>query len=168
MASSELRSSLGIERRRRAGWAPARTLRGGSLTLFGILVCFSIGCGGPHLDASNATFPAASYVTLASDSGNLTIEVRTAPEQPFHVGGGAVQYRVTDAQGVPVDGLLFDVTPWMPAMGHGASVKPSAAPAGGGAYVVRDVSLYMAGQWELRTVVSGAAADSVTPSIEVQ
>jgi YtkA-like len=153
---------IGAPRRRAT---PARTL---GLALCSGLAALACGCGGPQPDASNPTFPLASYLILTSDSGNLTVELRTSPDQPFQVGGGSVQYLVRDRQGLPVDGLAFNVTPWMPAMGHGASVKPTWAPSGGGTYVISGVSLYMAGLWELRTSISGAVSDSLAPSVEVE
>jgi YtkA-like len=148
--------------------ARAVTERMLGIALTSVLAALASGCGGPQPDGSNPTFPLASYLTLTSDSGNLTVEVRTSPDQPFQVGGGSVQYLVRDRQGLPVDGLTFNVTPWMPAMGHGASVKPTGAPSGGGAYVISGVSLYMAGLWELRTSISGAVSDSLAPSLDVE
>ena len=151
----------------------ARLRRAMAEQTLGIALCsglaaLSSGCGGPQPDASDPIFPLASYLTLTSDSGNLTVEVRTSPDQPFQVGGGSVQYLVRDRQGLPVDGLTFNVTPWMPAMGHGASVKPTGASSGDGAYVISGVSLYMAGLWELRTSISGGVSDSLAPSVEVE
>jgi hypothetical protein len=128
----------------------------------------ALGCSGdPGTAVSAESFPAAALSTLPSANGALTIEVRTAPEQPPSRGPSSVDYRITGQGGTPVDGLTIGVVPWMPAMGHGASVVPSVAPMGGGRYVISDVELFMPGQWELRTTFSGPAQDSVTPSFDI-
>ena len=89
----------------------------------------------------------------------------------------SVEYRVTAAGGGrcrsrrrrrrPVDGLAITVLPWMPDMGHGASVTPTVTAAGGGRYVVENVELFMPGKWELRTTLAGPSEDSVTPSFRI-
>ena len=56
----------------------------------------------------------------------------------------------------------------MPAMGHGTTVVPSVSPAGEGVYDLSNVYLYMAGQWQLRTSMSGGASDSAAPDLMVQ
>lgn len=104
---------------------------------------------------------------ITSDEGKLTIEVRTGPAQPPVRGRSDVQLTVRDAQGAFVDGLSLDATPWMPAMGHGTSVEPVPVGHGDGLYSLRNVSLYMAGRWEVRTKFSGVVMDSATPVFDV-
>ena len=97
-------------------------------------------------------FPEAPLTTLTSDVGRLRIDLRTSPNQPPVAGLDAVEIVVTDAtSGAPVDGLDVTLTPWMPAMGHGASVTPLLTPMGSGHYRFTDVSLFMPGEWQLRT-----------------
>ncbi len=94
--------------------------------------------------------------------------VRTAPQQPPSRGLQEVELAVTDAStGAPETGLVLDVLPWMPAMGHGASIVTSVREDSPGIYVVTDVDLFMAGTWELRTNVSGAVTDYAAPSFEI-
>ncbi len=71
-------------------------------------------------------FPGAPAVTVASASGQLTIDVWWSPAQPT-VGYDAAQLSITDTTGVPVSGLALTIVPWMPADGHGASVEPTVA-----------------------------------------
>ena len=129
---------------------------------------FGLGCGGTDTASTPTTsFPPDPYAVLASEDGKLTIEVRTGPLQPPGRGSTDVQLVVRDPQGALVDGLALEVTPWMPAMGHGTSVMPEAKGEGDGKYAVRNVSLYMPGRWELRTTFSGVVMDAATPTFDV-
>jgi hypothetical protein len=123
-------------------------------------------CGGAS-SASNESFAGPPFLVVPSDDGKLTIEVRTAPEQPPQRGVGAVQFVVKDAQGAAIDGLDVSSTLWMPAMGHGPSVQPVSSAQGHGTYVLDNVYLFMAGHWELRTDFSGSVTDRATPSFDV-
>jgi hypothetical protein len=109
----------------------------------------------------------APLLSLPSNSGGLTIEVRTSPEQPPSRGVNAVEYQITASGGAPAEGLSLQVVPWMPVMGHGASVAPSIAAEGDGRYLISDVDFFMAGEWTLRTTIDGASTDGVTPTFEV-
>jgi len=75
--------------------------------------------------------------------------------------------RAPDEHGASIDGLSIDVTPWMPAMGHGASVQPTVTPQGEGKYLVDNVYLFMPGVWELRSVFAGSSTDRAAPSFQV-
>jgi hypothetical protein len=98
-----------------------------------------------------------------SDSGKLQIEASTGPDQPPTRGVSTVSLDISDATtGEPADGLEVAVVPWMPAMGHGTSVKPAVEAKGNGRYVVSRVNMYMGGKWDLRITISGAATDSAT------
>ena len=123
----------------------------------------SAGGGG---GGAEATFPAEPLATVVTDQG-LSIEVRTAPEQPPTRGVIDVELVVNDADGKPVDGLDLAVQPWMPQMGHGASTKPSIEAMGGGHYVVSKVAFFMPGQWELRTSIAGSTNDSATVNFQI-
>ncbi len=125
-------------------------------------------CGGSSSDdASGAGFPRDPYAVATSDSGALHIEVRTAPTQPPPRGTCTIELFVTDTTGAARDGLTIDVVPWMPAMGHGASVKPTITARGNGRYVLTNVSLFMPGTWELRTTFSGSLSDHASASIPI-
>jgi YtkA-like len=129
-----------------------------------------LGCGSsaPAEGSALDQFPAAALMTLPSNSGKLSIEVRTAPQQPPSRGDGSVELVIRDATtGSLETGLSLSVTPWMPAMGHGASVPPSVAETTPGIYVVSNVSFFMPGTWELRTTISNALTDYVAPSFQI-
>ncbi len=126
---------------------------------------------------SPAGFPAEPLQTLSSESGHLTIAVRTSPQPPTR-GNQSVEYSITDpSAGRPASGLSLDVVPWMPVMGHGTSIVPSVAEASPGTYVITNVGLFMPGEWVLRTTISGprgeggadagVAIDHVSPTFQI-
>ena len=92
--------------------------------------------------------------------------MRTAPSQPPPRGTCTVEFVVTDAAGAPKDGLDVTLVPWMPAHGHGASVKPTIVAKGNGRYVATNVDFFMPGQWELRTSFS-PGDDHAAPKLTV-
>jgi hypothetical protein len=121
----------------------------------------------PAASGADATFPPDPITTAPSDSGALVLAVRTAPSQPPPRGTCTVELSITNAAGAPKDGLTLDIVPWMPAHGHGTSIRPSVVGKGGGKYLVTDVSLFMPGEWELRTTFSGSTSDHAAPEIVV-
>jgi YtkA-like protein len=123
------------------------------------LLCFACSGGG-----SSETFGAAPAATVTDGVLDVQVFVPT----PLVRGVGEVKLVVRDAAGAPVDGLSVDLQPWMPAMGHGSSTVPVVTGAGGGVYVASDVALLMAGEWQLRTTVSGAVADSFVAEVSVE
>jgi hypothetical protein len=107
-------------------------------------------------------------MSVVSTSGTLRVDVRSSPTQPPELGNGSWSYTITDtASGRPAAGLSLDVVPWMPAMGHGTSTTPSVSDTGGGVYVIDDVVLFMPGQWDLRTAISGPEDDKLVVSVDV-
>jgi hypothetical protein len=134
-------------------------------------------CGGGGSSSSSGastcsaatTFPASSLTSVATDGSKLHVELRSAPSQPLLAGLDCVELTVTDpATGAAVDGLDITMTPWMPAMGHGASVTPQVTALGGGKYVFTDLSLFMPGEWQLQTQFSGEVSDRVTTTFNVE
>src|SRR5438046_1340287 len=118
--------------------------------------------------APSGEFPSAPYATLVSDGGSLHIELRTAPDQPPTRGTGSIQLRVADAaSGAPREDVTIEIVPWMPAMGHGSSIRPDVAARGGGVFVLTNMALFMPGRWELRITFHGGVTDSATPSLDV-
>ena len=126
--------------------------------------CSSAGDSSGSLDI----FPAIPLTTLSTDSGRFRVEVRTAPDQPPARGEISVELLMRDTSGAPVDGLAVSVVPWMPAMGHGTSIEPVVTPKGEGKYLVTQVSLFMPGEWQLRTSIGGQVSDHVAPSFSIQ
>jgi hypothetical protein len=128
------------------------------------------GCG-PDQPAEEPTaappvFAQEPFQTVVSASGQLHVEVRWSPAVPAR-GADAVELTVMDATGVPVDGVAASVVPWMPAHGHGTSVRPVSTPGGPGVVVATPVYLYMPGEWQLRVTLSGAADDSAIVTAQI-
>ena len=139
-----------------------------------LAVAVLFGCGSLPPTA-NTDFPTDPLlVGVVSRSGQLRFDVWTAPAQPPAHGTISVKLSVTDVTGgAGVDGLLLDIVPEMPSMGHGTPTVPQVSAEGGGTYVATDVDLYMAGRWDLSTTItdgsdSGRAPDSVTLSLDVR
>jgi hypothetical protein len=131
-----------------------------------VLTTATVGCSssGP---TETTGFVANPLMTVSSESGQLEIAVRTSP-QPPQQGTTDVELTITGASdGLPRDGLVLAVKPWMPAMGHGTSVAPTVAPGMNGKYLVSNVDLFMAGLWQLRLTISGPMEDNAAPAFEV-
>jgi hypothetical protein len=115
-------------------------------------------------------FPAEAFQSFSTDKSQLQIELRMSPQPPVE-GLNSAEYTVTDATTqAPVDGLTVSLVPWMPAMGHGTSIVPTLTPMGNGVYLFTDLSLFMAGEWQLRTQfsgLSGQVSDSAAPTFSV-
>ena len=117
------------------------------------------------------TFATTPATVLTTEAGSFRIAVHSAPDAQPSRGVNALRFVVTKvADGTPASGLDVDVVPWMPAMGHGASVKPSVTPGTEpGVYTVSNVNLFMPGLWEIRATIGGAAQpDHATAQFEVQ
>jgi hypothetical protein len=130
----------------------------------------STGCGSS--DASDAgTFADAPATVLTTDTGSYRIVLHSSPDAQPSRGMNSLRLVVTNiADGTPATGLEVDVVPWMPAMGHGAAVKPTVqAGTEPGVYVVSNVYLFMAGLWEIRATIGGATPrDHATAQFEVR
>ena len=109
--------------------------------------------------------------TVLTSEGRLhRIAVHSAPDAQPSRGVNSLRMVVTKvADGSPATGLQLDVVPWMPAMGHGASVKPTVkADTEPGVYTVNNVNLFMPGLWEIRATIGGPATDHATAQFEVR
>jgi hypothetical protein len=121
-------------------------------------------CASPGVDLDTGPLVQVAQAT----SGTGAYDVAVLAHSPLPVRGNhTVQLMLTDTAGAPADDLALTIVPWMPAMGHGTSVKPTVTPLGGGAYQLDDVDLFMPGLWELRTTIA-SPQDYVAPSFEVQ
>lgn len=118
-------------------------------------------------ESDSVDFPESPLYTLTTDQGDLTIEVRTAPKQPPSRGQIDVELTIAGTDGAPRDDLSLSALPWMPAMGHGSSIKPKIVAKGGGRYEVLHVAMFMAGEWELRTQIAGPVEDSATIDFQI-
>jgi YtkA-like len=132
------------------------------------LLASACGASGDPESPVGANFPDEPYSTVASEAGKLSIELRTSPRQPLDRGLAAVLYTITGDASVPMDDLDIAVIPWMPAMAHGASLRPTVSAEGSGRYVIANLNLFMPGLWQLQTSISGAVNDRATPTLEVR
>lgn len=126
--------------------------------------CSSAGASDPGAISETA----AAVVT--SDGGSFTISVHSAPDAEPTRGVNTLRLVVTRvADGTPASGLALDVVPWMPAMGHGTSVKPAVEPGPDpGSYTVTNVNLFMPGLWEIRTTIGGPTSDHAAPQFDIR
>jgi hypothetical protein len=134
------------------------------------IVLAALPCGCSSDGASETgTISATAAAVVTSDQGSLDVAVHSAPEAQPTRGVNTLRLVVTRvSDGTPVSGLALDVVPWMPAMGHGASVKPSVEPGPDpGSYDVHNVNLFMPGLWEIRTTISGTSSDHVAPKFDI-
>ena len=130
----------------------------GSLALAFVLACST--------SPGSASFGTTPFATATSDQGKLDVAMYSSPDPIARV--SSVKLVVKGAQrGAPVDGLTVAIVPFMPAMGHGSSTTPTVTGQGQGTYVASDVVMPMAGQWELRTSMSGPVVDTLVVDVQV-
>lgn len=130
-------------------------------------VCLALAACSSSSVPETSGFSSAPLVTCTSSGGSLNIAVRTSPQPPTE-GVIEAQLTVTEtAGGAPVDGLSIAVVPWMPSMAMGTSTVPTVTATGNGTYEVQQLSLTMAGEWELRLTFSGPVSDTADPSFNV-
>ena len=80
-----------------------------------------------------------------AESGQLRFVLTPASTKS---GVNSFDLRITDRSGNPAQGSEVVIEPAMPQMGH-AIAPITAAPAEPGRYLVGNVELFMAGQWEI-------------------
>ena len=133
------------------------------LFVLGGVACASCGDAAGHTAAQDLSFPEQPEVVVDGASHVAELEVRTAPSQPPQRGISSVELVVRRANdGALVGGATLEVSLFMPAMGHGSSVKPTIVDEGGGRYLVENVSLPMPGRWQLGVTTHGEGADDET------
>jgi hypothetical protein len=114
------------------------------------------GCGGELPESAPPAFDVQPGQVVPSTSGRLTVSVWTAPSPPVK-GVNALRFGLADGTGGAVEAADVSATAWMPAHGHGTSVKPAINEVGGGLYEVTRVVFFMDGRWEVRGEVKDAA-----------
>jgi YtkA-like len=148
-------------RRQRAERVPARR------SWFWGLSLLAAACGEAGVPAAPPPdFSGPALGTFESDSGRYSLEVRTSP-QPARKGVNWAEYRITSDAGAPVTGLSLDVQPWMPAHGHGTTLRPTVSESAGGVYTIGNLLFFMSGHWELRTRFGTDFNDVAVPSLDV-
>ncbi|MDB4934299.1 MAG: hypothetical protein JWP87_1271 [Labilithrix sp.] len=126
--------------------------------------CSDAGAGG------TGTISAEPAAVVTTDGGGYRVSVHSAPDATPSRGVNTLRLVVSRiSDGAPASGLDVDVVPWMPAMGHGASVKPSVQPGTEpGTYDVTNVNLFMPGLWEIRTTIGGSGSDHLAPRFDIR
>lgn len=138
------------------------------LILFLAATGIGTGCSSASAPSGDAaTFSDAPFATITSDNGQLVFDMRAAPDPTPARGVDSIELTVRRAAGASADGLVIDAVPWMPAMGHGASVRPTVEAKGDGKYVLTNVNFFMPGQWQLRLTFSGPVEDHATPVLQI-
>jgi hypothetical protein len=129
----------------------------------------STGCSSAGATDSGGAVSETAAAVVTTEGGAFSIAVHSGPDASPSRGVNTLRLVVTRvSDGTPVSGLTLDVVPWMPAMGHGASVKPTVEPGPEpGSYDVTNVALVMPGLWEIRTTISGSTSDHVAPQFEI-
>lgn len=136
----------------------------------GALALAGVACSSGSSGADPGAFGVTPAAVVTTDAGSYRVALHSAPDAVPSRGNNTLRFVVTRASdGAPASGLSLDVVPWMPAMGHGASVKPTVAPgAEAGTYIVSNVNLFMPGLWEIRTTIGGETSDHVTAQFDVR
>jgi hypothetical protein len=156
----------------RRKWSPGRPVLIGDVGAFILTLllaatlaaaCSSQAPAAPEVPDS---FPQMALKTLASDSGGLHIELRSAPE-PLVRGLNVGQLTVVDRNGQPIEGLTMSVLPWMPSHAHGTSAPVEITDIGAGVFVANPLYLFMAGEWELRMTFTGSLSDTATTTVAI-
>ena len=133
------------------------TVRASNRLLLGIAASL-VACGGAPVDSSALPYPA----TAISSNGSWHLVSTVSGGAPIVRGVHDVDVQVARTEdGGVASGLVLDCTPWMPAMGHGSPYDGEAAEVGEGHYRFQDVSLFMAGVWELRVALNPGGEHAV-------
>ncbi len=105
-----------------------------------LLVCALAGCGGVD----------------AGPTSTGTVAITSTPTGAVHRGTNSFSLKLAVGSAAPSskEHTTVEVTPWMPAMGHGAPSDPTVTEVGPGTFTVEDVEFSMPGTWELRVKVS--------------
>jgi hypothetical protein len=138
--------------------------------LSSIAAALLAGCGATPAGAP-PEFEVEPSLILPSASGRLSISLWTAPSPPVK-GVNALRVALADGAGAPVAASDLSAVVWMPAHGHGTSVKSSFDDVGGGTYEAGHVVFFMDGRWEVRGELTEAAggglADSFVATLDVR
>jgi hypothetical protein len=121
------------------------------------------GCASEALsdDAPGAAEAMSTSGLLRVNAQTLDGEAPARGANPFDI----EIIRVDD--GAAVGGLSLTLTPWMPAMGHGTSVRSTVTEVGLGRYRADNVYFFMPGLWELRISISGSVRDDAAPRFQI-
>lgn len=125
--------------------------------------------------SSAANTPSAVSATSAAevdtDDAHFHVAIFTAPEATLSRGVNTLRLVVTNKQdsSIATSVTSVHVVPWMPAMGHGASVKPHVqSDVSPGVFLATDVNAFMPGLWEIRLTIDDGHAHQATARFDVR
>lgn len=118
-----------------------------SFFLVGSLALLACGDDGKGSGADSAK-PPELETKEGSWEGSLSLD-----PWPSEVGDNRLEIDLKDADGEPLEGATVEISPWMPAHGHG-STDVKASEGEPGHYVTDKLYLNMPGLWELRVHVT--------------
>jgi hypothetical protein len=135
-------------------------------------------CGSGGGDAGGSTTMATSLcdkdpramtyavgLSPALTSGTMKVTFVEAMPAPPALNENTWMVKVTDENGNPVTGATIALKPFMPDMGHGASVTPQITPmATEGVYQITLIDLFMPGIWT-NTFTIKTASEPVTTAV---
>ncbi len=125
----------------------------------GVALVLAVACSAPD--------DAAGSRSLSSEAAEFRGSFVPEPDPPT-TGENSLAVTLTDASGTPVVGANLAAEPWMPSMGHGSPVAPSAVEVGGGDYRIEHLSYTMPGKWEVRIDVdAGGVTDQFRVGLDV-
>lgn len=126
----------------------------------------SVGCASEALPEDSGE---EALAIATSMSGLLQVNARTLDgKAPARGANGFDLEIIQTGDDTALAGLTLTLTPWMPAMGHGTSVRPTVTEAGDGHYRAEDVYLFMPGLWELRISIDGTIEDDAAPRFQIR
>jgi hypothetical protein len=135
---------------------------GSARALLACVGCVLLACAGCGSAADGDELGVLQPVSGPFD-GDITLDSASPA-----VGDHDVELELVDAQGEPLRGAEIEITPFMPAHGHG-STEVTASETEAGHYLAEDVSLFMPGLWELRVhVVDGGVEGRLIATFEVR
>src|SRR5262245_27731366 len=134
---------------------------------FGAAASLSLmGCASESLPEESGE---EALAVATSMSGLLQVNARTLDGKAPARGANGFDLEVIQAgDDTALSGLTLTLTPWMPAMGHGTSVRPTVTEVGDGHYHADDVYLFMPGLWELRIAIDGSIQDDAAPRFQIR
>jgi hypothetical protein len=110
--------------------------------------------------------PYCPGMTAKGENGMLTFELVASDPQPPASGPGVEDtftMEFLDSSGKPVTDAQICITPYMPQMGHGASVTPTATLQSDSTFTISNLNLFMPGVWQISFAVC-AAGDTCNAS----
>jgi hypothetical protein len=122
--------------------------------------------GGMNMDGGgecgSSTDRYMANLTKSGHDGKFSVVLQSSSPAPDGPGSEDWMILVKDSGGSSVSGATLDVTPFMPAMGHGTPIAVVATDQGGGMYDLNPVNLFMPGEWQVTIGISkGGTTDQV-------